>query len=103
VFRNVSLTTAESWIQPISMGFWHHERLDIRNVVPDRSCEIIGRQLYCGKPVVAHGYRAWIVPEEVARLAGRAALENALASGLPLARSAGRDTWTAGVQPLPTR
>ena len=101
VFRGVALPPQAAWIQPVNMGFWHHDRLDIRNAVPDQSCEVVGRQLYCGKPISAHGYRAWIVPEDIARLAGRAALENALANGLPLARSAGGETWSA--QALPTR
>ena len=101
VFRGVALPAQAAWIQPVNMGFWHHDRLDIRNAIPDQTCEVVGRQLYCGKPIAAHGYRAWIVPEDVARLAGRAALENALSNGLPLARSAGGETWSA--QALPTR
>ena len=88
VFRSVELTRNTAWIQPISMGFWHHDRLDIRTVSPDRTCEVAGRQLYCAKPIVAHGYRAWIVPEDTARRAGAEALEEAVESGLPLARSA---------------
>jgi chemotaxis protein histidine kinase CheA len=103
VFRSVELTRNTAWIQPISMGFWHHDRLDIRTVSPDRTCEVAGRQLYCAKPIVAHGYRAWIVPEDTARRAGAAALEEAVESGLPLARSASGETWTAKVQALPTR
>ncbi len=103
VFRNVTLASASTWIQPVDMGFWHHDRRDIRTVQPDRTCEVVNGQLFCAAPVVAHRYRAWIVPENIARKAGAGALEAALQHGLPLARSAGRETWAAKVYALPTR
>lgn len=103
VFRSVTLTSASAWIQPVSMGFWHHDRRDIRTAHPDGSCEVVLRRIYCAQPIIAHGYRAWIVPEYIAEKAGPDALEEALEDGLPRARSAGGDTWTANVHALPTR
>jgi hypothetical protein len=103
VFRDVTLADPLTTIQPVDMGFLRHDRRETRTVEPDRSCDVSGRQLYCSAPVVSSGYRAWIVPEIVAEKAGPHALEQALADGLPLARSASYDGWGSTVQALPTR
>jgi colicin import membrane protein len=69
-------------MQPVSMGFWHHDRREVRNIAPDRTCEVMERQLHCSNPIVANGYRAWIVPEFIAEKAGPGALDDALEDGL---------------------
>jgi hypothetical protein len=102
MFRDVDLYGSAA-IQPVDMGFWGHDRRETRTAAPDRTCDVVGRQLYCAKPIVARGYRAWIVPESVAVEAGPEALEDALEDGLPAARSVERDDWWANVQDLPTR
>jgi chromosome segregation ATPase len=102
-FRDVDLYGGSPTIQPVDMGFWHHDRREIRTAKPDRTCDVVARQLYCAKPILARGYRAWIVPESVAIEAGPEALEEALDDGLPAARSVERDDWWANVHDLPTR
>ncbi len=42
-----SSSTDATSMQPVSMGFWHHDRRDIRAVRPDRTCEVVSGQLYC--------------------------------------------------------
>ena len=61
------------------------------------TCDVVSGRLYCGEPVVAKGYRAWIVPEVIATKAGPDALREALAQGLPAARSATLDPWRSQV------
>jgi colicin import membrane protein len=105
-YREVELLSDKTWIQPVSMGFWHHDRRDIRTVSPDTTCAVVARHLTCAKPILAHGYRAWIVPEEIAREAGPDALEAALDDGLPTSRSVSArdaDIWAAKVQAGATR
>lgn len=97
IYRNVYLGQIAS-IQPVDLGFWGHKRHDIYTVRPDKSCDVIKGRLFCASPVIGHGYRAWIVPEEIAARAGARALEAALAEGLPPARSAALDTWTSTVR-----
>jgi len=103
VFRGVTLPAPLSTIQPVDLGFWHHERREIRTVEPDRSCDIGPGQLHCSEPIVTAGYRAWIVPETTAAKAGAQALERALDAGLPVARAASTGNWNSVVQALPTR
>lgn len=103
VFRGVELGTPSSQIQPVDMGFLRHDRKEVRSAEPDRSCDVSGGRLYCSEPIVARGYRAWIVPEIVAEKAGANALEHALQEGLPMARSASSDGWGSTVHALPDR
>jgi hypothetical protein len=97
VFRDVELGGGYAQIQPVDMGLLHHDRREIRGVRPDPTCDILGARLFCGEPVVAKGYRAWIVPEVIATKAGPDALREALALGLPTARSATLDPWRSVV------
>lgn len=97
VFRDVELGGGYGQIQPVDMGLLHHERREIRGVHPDPTCDLVSGRLYCGEPVVAKGYRAWIVPEVIATKAGPDALREALALGLPAARSATLDPWRSQV------
>jgi len=88
VFRDVELGGGYAQIQPVDMGLMHHDRREIRGVRPDPTCDLTGGHLFCAEPVVGKGYRAWIVPEVIATKAGAEALREALAHGLPAARSA---------------
>ena len=97
VFRDVELGGGYGQILPVDMGLLHHERREIRGVHPDPTCDLVSGRLYCGEPVVAKGYRAWIVPEVIATKAGPDALREALALGLPAARSATLDPWRSQV------
>ncbi len=82
VFRAVDLSGASPMIQPIDMKILQHDRRTPRSVSSDTSCALQGGMLFCGRTVVAPGYRAWIVPEAIADLAGPDLLNAALARGL---------------------
>jgi len=97
VFRDVELGGGYGQIQPVDMGLLHHERREIRGVRPDPTCDLVGGRLFCAEPIVAKGYRAWIVPELIATKAGAEALREALVLGLPTARSATLDPWRSQV------
>lgn len=103
VFRSVELGALSSQIQPVDMGILRHDRKEVRSAEPDRTCDVSAGRLYCSTPIVARGYRAWIVPEIVAAKAGANALEHALQDGLPMARSASSDGWGSTVHALPDR
>ncbi len=82
VFRGVTLTGAVPTIQPVDLKVLVHDRREARTVSGDASCRVIATRLACGRTVVAQGYRAWIVPESVAEVAGPAALDAAVLRGL---------------------
>ncbi len=88
VFRGVTLDRNPSHIQPVDMGLLRHKRRDIRKAEPDRTCAVTRGSLHCTSVIIAHRYRAWIVPEAVAEEAGPKALEEALHNGLTTLRSA---------------
>lgn len=88
VFRGVTLDRNPSHIQPVDMGLLRHKRRDIRKAEPDRTCTVTRGSLRCASVIIAHRYRAWIVPEAIAEEAGPKALEEALHNGLTTARSA---------------
>lgn len=90
VFRAVDLGAESAVIQPIDLKVLRHDRRESRSVKADLSCEISpGGQLHCANPVQTRTWRAWIIPETVAKMAGAGALEAALRAGLPDYRSAG--------------
>ncbi len=88
VFRGVTLDRNPSHIQPVDMGLLRHKRRDIRKAEPDRTCAVTRGSLHCTSVIIAHRYRAWIVPEAIAEEAGPKALEDALHNGLTALRSA---------------
>lgn len=88
VFRGITLDENSPYIQPIDMGLLRHRRRDIRKAEPDRTCIVANGSLHCTAVIIAHHYRAWIVPEAIAEQAGPEALENALYNGLTVTRSA---------------
>jgi chemotaxis protein histidine kinase CheA len=88
VFRGVTLDRNPSHIQPVDMGLLRHKRRDIRKAAPDRTCAVTRGTLHCKSVIIAHRYRAWIVPEAIAEEAGPKALEDALHNGLTTPRSA---------------
>ncbi len=88
MFRGVTLDRNPSYIQPIDMGLLRHRRRDIRKAEPDRTCAVTHGALHCASVIIAHRYRAWIVPEAVAEEAGPEALKEALYNGLTSTRPA---------------
>jgi colicin import membrane protein len=103
VFRGVTLSTPQTTMQPVDMGFLRHDRREIRSIEPDRSCDAGADGLSCSTPIISSGYRAWVVPETIAERVGAPALARALDDGLPAARSASAEGWGTLVQTLPTR
>lgn len=83
VFRGVRLDRPITSMQPIDLRILRHDRREIREVTADETCRLTRGVLSCRAPVRADTYRAWIVPEDLAELAGPEALAAAVASGLP--------------------
>ncbi len=82
VFRGVDLGSETAWLQPIDLRILRHDRRQTSPISPDKTCAVQRGHLSCAETVAANGYRAWIVPEGVARRAGPEALEAALDGGL---------------------
>jgi colicin import membrane protein len=84
VLRSVPLGGLSAEIQPIDLRIMYHDRRETAEVRADGSCSITGgNRLVCANPVVRSTWKAWIVPEAIARKAGPKALTDALAAGLP--------------------
>lgn len=77
-FRDVDLTADRAWMQPIDLRILRHDRRESRMVSADPSCRIERGHLTCARTVEGQGYRAWIVPENVASEAGEKMLAGAL-------------------------
>lgn len=82
VFRDIDLETVEAKLQPVDLRFLRHDRRDAMPIRADGSCSLTSGRLSCGEPVEGDSWRAWIVPESVAREAGAAVLASALERGL---------------------
>ncbi len=82
VFRDVDLGAERAALQPIDLRILRHDRRETKIVSADLSCGVSRGRLFCGETVSARDYRAWIVPEQVARRAGPDALLAALGAGL---------------------
>jgi len=92
VFRNVDLGDAEALIQPVDMRIMRHDRREPLKVRADQSCTVQEGHLHCATLVASKDWRAWVLPEPVAKSVGVEALQSALKSGLPRSRSAGLGT-----------
>lgn len=78
VFRNVDLGSAREWLQPVDLRILRHDRRESKLVTADPTCAITAGRLSCDRAIDGGTWRAWIVPEHIARRAGAAALEAAL-------------------------
>lgn len=88
VFRDVDLGGARAWMQPVDLRILRHDRRESRMVAADPTCTFTRGRLDCRQTVESNDYRAWIVPEVVAREAGPSALNDALSSGLGVSHAA---------------
>ncbi len=88
VFRGVEIGVAGASLQPVDLRIMRHDRREAMDARPDASCDVDAGRLYCGAPIQAGSWRAWIVPEGVADRAGAELLKAALEAGLPDTRSA---------------
>lgn len=82
VFRGVSLAGGRDWMQPVDLRFVRHDRREAKLVTADATCAVEAGRLSCNGEVASGDYRAWIVPERIARRAGSSALDAALADQL---------------------
>jgi len=84
VFRGVDFKHAMVVVQPVDLRVLRHDRREPRAVMVDPTCRIEGPyRLTCSRPVVAEGYKLWVVPESIAERAGPLALELVARAGLP--------------------
>lgn len=88
IFRDVDVGAGRFDIQPIDMRILRHDRREKTTVESDRTCTAAAGHLHCSRGAQTASYRAWIVPESVARKAGASALSAAISSGLTAAATA---------------
>lgn len=88
IYRTIDLAADSALMQPVDLKILRHDRREQVSVHPDASCAVDAGRLTCQATVRTRTWRAWVVPEAVAREAGPDALKSALAEGLPEARTA---------------
>ena len=88
VFRDVELGSLPGYLQPVDLHILRHDRREVHTVLTDSGCRAELGHLVCTHGVQAQDYTMWILPESLARAAGPAALERAVADGLTGRRSA---------------
>lgn len=91
IFRGIDVGSETFALQAVDMRILRHDRREQVTVDVDHTCRLTGNRLQCAEPVDAGSYRAWIVPEKLARKAGPDALLSALEAGLPPPPVAARD------------
>ncbi|MCH9809248.1 MAG: hypothetical protein K0U74_16100 [Alphaproteobacteria bacterium] len=82
IFRDIDLETVEAKLQPVDLKFIRHDRREAQAIRADTTCAIIEGALSCRNPVEGKTWKAWVVPESVARRAGAEGLKDAMAKGL---------------------
>lgn len=90
-FRDIDVSAITAPVQPIDLRIMRHDRREPLKLEADPTCRFSSGVLSCGKTFSTRTWRAWAVPEHVAREAGVTAIEAALASGLSLQPSAALD------------
>jgi colicin import membrane protein len=83
IFRGIELGSLPSLLQPVDMRILRHDRREAQAIDRFADCRVAGGRLTCRRTVQSGSYIMWVVPESVADKAGPAALERALAEGLP--------------------
>lgn len=82
VFRDIDLGGPAATIQPIDLRVLRHDRREPLRLAADPSCRLANGAIVCDKLFASRSWRAWVIDEKLAREAGPAALEAALANGL---------------------
>lgn len=88
VFRDVDVGKGRFEIQPVDLRILRHDRREVVATEIDRTCTAVAGDVHCARTVQAGTYRAWIVPEGVARRAGASALTAAISQGLSTSTAA---------------
>jgi hypothetical protein len=81
-------------MQPIDLRYLHHDRREAKPLPLNVDCTAKAGNLSCAKIIKGKGWKAWVIPEELAVTAGPEALQAALDSGLSLS---GIDTRAASL------
>ncbi len=82
-FRDVPLA-ADAILQLVLIGSGDTPKSgDGFSIALDATCKRNGSHVECGRPLETTDFVAWIIPEAIAKEAGAAALEAAIAEGLP--------------------
>ena len=82
IFRDVDLIKDHAWMQPVDLRIVRHDRREARRISNDPTCTASDGRISCARTIESDDYRAWIIPEHVARHAGPAALKAALDNSL---------------------
>lgn len=82
VFRDVDLGAKTAWMQPVDLRVLRHDRREALRITADPTCTVTGKRLTCTRTIESDDYRAWIIPEHIARAAGKDALKQALRDNL---------------------
>jgi hypothetical protein len=82
VFRDVAISS-DAQIQVVELGDSRGVASNPYSIAADASCRKDDGALVCDNALVTHEFRIWIVPEPTAQTIGAAALEDAVAEGLP--------------------
>jgi hypothetical protein len=82
VFRNVAVGR-DARIEVFEIGEGRVSPDGAFTVSADATCRNDDGDLFCDAPLITQDYRLWIVPETTAQAIGSAALEEAVADGLP--------------------
>jgi hypothetical protein len=82
IFRDIDLETVEAKLQPVDLKFLRHDRREARAIRADTTCAIIDGKLSCRNAVEGKSWKAWVVPESVAKRVGARGLEQAMETGL---------------------
>ncbi len=83
VFRDIDLGSLPVSMQPIDMRVMIHDRRSAQTIDAPADCRAEAGRLMCRRTIQSGDYTMWVIPEDIARTAGAAALERALAEGLP--------------------
>ena len=88
VFRGIELGQMPSFLQPVDLHIFKHDRRQGHLVLADSSCRAEAGRLACRHGIYADNYIMWVIPEGLASTVGPAALQRAVTEGLNGPRSA---------------
>ncbi len=88
VYRDIELPNEGFDIWPVDLDGFKHDKMQIQRTFIDKSCVFDQRRLQCFNGVHTAEYSLWVVPETVAKSAGKTGLDYALFKGLHDAREA---------------
>ena len=88
IFRGIDIDERESYLQPVDMHVFKHDRRRPQLIDRDSDCRFADGRLTCRRGIYAEDYAMWVIPERMAADVGLAVLQRALEEGLAAPRSA---------------